>query len=46
MAVRGGVVEPPGQPAELAGLFVLLASNEATFSTGQVFGAVGGNGGP
>ncbi|WP_375462213.1 SDR family oxidoreductase [uncultured Enterovirga sp.] len=36
----------PGQPAELAGLYVLLASNEATFSTGQVFGAVGGNGGP
>lgn len=36
----------PGQPSELAGLFVLLASNEATFSTGQIFGAVGGNGGP
>jgi len=36
----------PGQPAELAGLFVLLASNEATFSTGQIFGAVGGRGGP
>jgi NAD(P)-dependent dehydrogenase (short-subunit alcohol dehydrogenase family) len=36
----------PGQPAELAGIYVLLASNEATFSTGQVFGAVGGRGGP
>lgn len=36
----------PGQPAELAGLYVLLASNESTFSTGQVFGAVGGRGGP
>jgi hypothetical protein len=36
----------PGQPAELAGLYVLLASHEATFSTGQVFGAVGGSGGP
>lgn len=35
-----------GQPAELAGLYVLLASDEATFSTGQIFGAVGGNGGP
>jgi NAD(P)-dependent dehydrogenase (short-subunit alcohol dehydrogenase family) len=35
-----------GQPAELAGIYVLLASNEATFSTGQVFGAVGGRGGP
>jgi NAD(P)-dependent dehydrogenase (short-subunit alcohol dehydrogenase family) len=36
----------PGQPAELAALYVLLASDEATFSTGQVFGAVGGSGGP
>jgi NAD(P)-dependent dehydrogenase (short-subunit alcohol dehydrogenase family) len=35
-----------GQPAELAAIYVLLASNEATFSTGQVFGAVGGRGGP
>jgi len=36
----------PGQPAELAGLFVLLASPEASYSTGQVFAAVGGRGGP
>ena len=36
----------PGQPGELAGLYVLLASNEASYSTGQVFGAVGGRGGP
>ncbi|TWB15396.1 SDR family oxidoreductase [Nitrospirillum bahiense] len=36
----------PGQPAELAALYVLLASNEDTFSTGQVFGATGGHGGP
>lgn len=35
-----------GQPAELAGLYVLLASNESSFSTGQVFAAVGGEGGP
>ncbi len=34
----------PGQPAELAGLYVLLASNEASFSTGQIFGADGGRG--
>ena len=36
----------PGQPAELAPIYVLLASNEASYSTGQVFGAVGGRGGP
>jgi NAD(P)-dependent dehydrogenase (short-subunit alcohol dehydrogenase family) len=36
----------PGQPAELAGIYVLLASNEASYSTGQVFAAVGGRGGP
>ena len=36
----------PGQPAELASLYVLLASSEPTYSTGQVFGAVGGRGGP
>jgi len=36
----------PGQPAELASLYVLLASREASYSTGQIFGAVGGRGGP
>ena len=36
----------PGQPAELAPLYVLLASNEASFTTGQVFGATGGKIGP
>jgi NAD(P)-dependent dehydrogenase (short-subunit alcohol dehydrogenase family) len=36
----------PGQPAELASLYVLLASNEASYSTGQIFGAAGGGGGP
>jgi NAD(P)-dependent dehydrogenase (short-subunit alcohol dehydrogenase family) len=36
----------PGQPAELASLYVLLASNESSYSTGQIFGAVGGKGGP
>ena len=36
----------PGQPAELAGIYVLLASPEASYSTGQVFAAVGGRGGP
>jgi NAD(P)-dependent dehydrogenase (short-subunit alcohol dehydrogenase family) len=36
----------PGQPAELAPLYVLAAAREATYSTGQIFGAVGGRGGP
>jgi len=36
----------PGQPAELAAIYVLLASPESSYSTGQVFGAVGGRGGP
>ncbi len=36
----------PGQPAELAGIYVLLASNEASYATGQVYAAVGGRGGP
>jgi NAD(P)-dependent dehydrogenase (short-subunit alcohol dehydrogenase family) len=36
----------PGQPAELAPLYVALASDDASYTTGQVFGAVGGRGGP
>lgn len=36
----------PGQPAELAGVYVLLASNESSYATGQVYAAVGGRGGP
>jgi NAD(P)-dependent dehydrogenase (short-subunit alcohol dehydrogenase family) len=36
----------PGQPAELAPVYVLLASQEASYSTGQVFGASGGKGNP
>ena len=36
----------PGQPAELASLYVLLASDEDSFTTGQVFGATGGKIGP
>ena len=35
-----------GQPAELAGIYVLLASEESSFSTGHVFAATGGEGGP
>ena len=36
----------PGQPAELAGIYVLLASNEGSFATGQVYGSAGGSGQP
>ncbi len=36
----------PGQPAELAAIYVLLATDEASYSSGQIFGAVGGRGGP
>jgi NAD(P)-dependent dehydrogenase (short-subunit alcohol dehydrogenase family) len=36
----------PGQPAELGPLYVLLASQESSYATGQVYGASGGNGNP
>jgi len=36
----------PGQPAEIASLYVLLASQEASFTTGSVFGSTGGEVGP
>lgn len=36
----------PGQPVEIAPVYVLLASAEATDITGQVFGASGGRGQP
>ncbi|MFO1243375.1 MAG: SDR family oxidoreductase [Rickettsiales bacterium] len=36
----------PGQPAELASIYVQLAANDASFSTGQVYGASGGGGQP
>ncbi len=35
-----------GQPAELAGIYVLLASQESSFATGQVYGASGGRAQP
>jgi NAD(P)-dependent dehydrogenase (short-subunit alcohol dehydrogenase family) len=36
----------PGQPAELASIYVQLAASDASFATGQVYGAAGGNGQP
>jgi NAD(P)-dependent dehydrogenase (short-subunit alcohol dehydrogenase family) len=34
----------PGQPVELAPIYVLLASQEASYITGEVFGVTGGKG--
>jgi NAD(P)-dependent dehydrogenase (short-subunit alcohol dehydrogenase family) len=36
----------PGQPAELAGIYVQLAANDGSYATGQVYGAAGGGGQP
>lgn len=34
----------PGQPVELAPIYVMLASSELSYSSGQLFGASGGSG--
>ena len=34
----------PGQPAELASIYVQLAAADASFATGNIYGAGGGNG--
>lgn len=47
--VKFGEVTPlgrPGQPAELASIFVQLADNEASYATGQIYGSAGGSGNP
>ncbi|MBV9549645.1 MAG: SDR family oxidoreductase [Alphaproteobacteria bacterium] len=36
----------PGQPAELASIYVQLADNGASYATGQIYGAAGGEGQP
>lgn len=36
----------PGQPAELASIYVQLADNEASYANGQIYGSSGGNGQP
>jgi len=36
----------PGQPAELASIYVQLAAEDASFATGQIYGAAGGSGQP
>jgi NAD(P)-dependent dehydrogenase (short-subunit alcohol dehydrogenase family) len=39
---KGSAVGRPGQPVELAGAYVLLASNESSFVSGEVYGVTGG----
>ena len=36
----------PGQPAELASIYVQLAASDASFATGNIYGASGGQGQP
>lgn len=36
----------PGQPAELASIYVQLADGDASYATGQIYGAAGGGGQP
>jgi NAD(P)-dependent dehydrogenase (short-subunit alcohol dehydrogenase family) len=36
----------PGQPAELAGIYVRLAEDGGSYATGNIYGAGGGNGQP
>jgi NAD(P)-dependent dehydrogenase (short-subunit alcohol dehydrogenase family) len=33
----------PGQPADLAPIYVLLASQESSYVTGETYGVTGGN---
>jgi len=39
-------LERPGQPAELASIYVQLAANDASYATGQIYGSSGGEGNP
>jgi NAD(P)-dependent dehydrogenase (short-subunit alcohol dehydrogenase family) len=36
----------PGQPAELASIYVQLAAADASYITGQIYGSAGGSGQP
>jgi NAD(P)-dependent dehydrogenase (short-subunit alcohol dehydrogenase family) len=39
-------LERPGQPAELASIYVQLAASDASYATGQIYGSSGGAGQP
>ena len=36
----------PGQPAELASIYVQLAAADASYANGQIYGSAGGSGQP
>jgi len=36
----------PGQPVELASIYVQLAANDGSFATGNIYGSGGGKGQP
>lgn len=36
----------PGQPAELASIYVQLAASDASYANGQIYGSSGGSGQP
>ena len=42
--IHARIAGRPGQPVELAPVYVLLASPEASFITGEVYGVTGGAG--
>ncbi|WP_443947025.1 SDR family oxidoreductase [Pedobacter sp. AW1-32] len=49
MIEKFGAMTPlkrPGQPAELASIYVQLADENASYATGQIYGAAGGSGHP
>lgn len=41
---KGSAFGRPGQPVELSPVYVLLASQEASYITGEIFGVTGGKG--
>jgi len=43
---RDGAAVRPGQPAELAGIYVRLAEEDGSYTTGNIYGAGGGQGNP
>jgi NAD(P)-dependent dehydrogenase (short-subunit alcohol dehydrogenase family) len=40
------VLGRPGQPVELASIYVQLAASDASFATGNIYGSGGGQGQP